>query len=353
MGKAILKLSTAIFILFILPAALNAAKVGVLRFKGINVMDETASAVSELLVSELATYGHQVLNAEALDAAVGEKVDCYEATCAAEIGFKAKVERMIFGSISKFGEKYVVQATVVNVATSEVLWTGSASSKSAEDMDTVIRRIAKAIAEGKPVEAGAEVGMITEHEITTESKRKEGFYSTGGGFTFGFPLGGYAGAGSLMGFTWMNCFETKNFMIQVNALSYLWSLGEETVSGSAPNVMDMGLADFEFDYFFSKSDFAPFAGGGVGMHLLMLDSPSGSATNFGMVLNAGGGLMFLRTYDFHVIVNAGYMVNFADLPNFETPHHGFKMGLGVVYRPRRGCGGGGFGGGGCGGGGCM
>ncbi|HEX7318734.1 MAG TPA: hypothetical protein VF399_00045 [bacterium] len=353
MGKVILKVLTAICILFILPVMLNGAKVGVLRFKGINVINETASAVSELLVSELATYGHQVLNPDALDAAVGEKISCYEATCAAEAGFKAKVERMIFGSISKFGEKYVVQVTVVSVATSEVLWTGSASSKTAEDMDTVIKRIAKAIAEGKKVDEGAEVGMITEQEITTESRRKEGFYSTGGGFIFGFPMGGYAGANSLMGFAWLNCFETKNFMIQVN-MPYLWSLGAQAIgSGTEPSVLDYGLLDFEFDYLFSKSDIAPYAGGGLGMHMLILSrSGFNTETNFGMVFSGGGGLIFMRTYDFHVIINAGYSVNIADLPSYEIPHHGFKIGLGVVYRPRGGCGGGGFGGGGCGRG-CM
>jgi hypothetical protein len=353
MGKAILKVLPAIFILLIMPVVLYGAKVGVLRFKGIGVEKETASAVSELLVSELAAYGHQMLNPDALDAAVGEEISCYEAAGAAEVGFKAKVDRIIFGSVSKFGEKYVVQATVVNVATSDVLWNGSASSKSAEDMDTVIKRIAKAIAEGKKVEEGAEVGMITEQEITTESKRKEGFYSTGGGFVFGFPLGGYAGATSLMGFAWLNCFETKNFMIQVN-MPYYWSLGAQAIgSGTEPSVLDYGLLDFEFDYLFTKSDIAPYAGGGIGMHLLILSRAGLAAeTNFGMVFNGGGGLIFLRTYDFHVIINGGYSVNIADLPSYDVPHHGFKIGLGVVYRPKGGCGGGGCGGG-LGGRGCM
>jgi hypothetical protein len=96
-----------IFVLVVMvPVLLNGAKVGVLHLKSVGVASETAEAVAQLLANELANLGHKVLNPDAVDAAVGEVLQCYEANCAAEAGFKAQVERMIFGSVSRFGEKY-------------------------------------------------------------------------------------------------------------------------------------------------------------------------------------------------------------------------------------------------------
>lgn len=165
-----------------------------------------------------------------MDGAVGEVLQCYESNCAAEAGFKAQVERVIFGSVSKFGEKYMVQISVVNVSTREVVWSGSLAAKSAEDLDTVVKRIAKAIHEGKKVETGAEVGMITEQEETQEAKRREAFYATGGNFTYGIPLHGYAGASGIMGWNWVNWYETPKFAVEFRVGEY-WSLNAMMTGG--------------------------------------------------------------------------------------------------------------------------
>lgn len=305
----------------------------------------------KILTSDLTGYGHQVLNPDAMDAAAGEELKCYESSCAAEAGFKAKVERVIFGSVSRLGEKYMVQVSVVNVSTREVVWSGSLAAKTAEDLDIVVKRIAKAIVEGKKVEAGAEIGAITEQEITQEVKRKESFYATGGNFVYGFPVTGYAEAGSIMGFNWLNWYETPQFAVEFN-FGYLWSLNAMATGTipDEPSVIDYG-ANVSFFYLLSKGDFSPYVGGGLGPRFIMMEAGGqGYGANFGMGFNAGGGLVLLRTYDFHVIIDGRFALNLAEIPNYQGPHGSFNFSIGVVYRPKhRGgcCGGGCMGGGGC------
>ena len=167
--------SALLCIFFLIPALAWSAKVGVLRLKAIDETAATADVVANLVASELSNYGHQVLNPDAMDAAVGEKLECYEPDCAAEAGFTAKAERVIFGSISRLGEKHIVQLSVVNVSTQKVIWTGSLTSKTVEDLDMVAKRLAKSISEGKKPEETVEVGMITEEEEKRPMRRRAFF----------------------------------------------------------------------------------------------------------------------------------------------------------------------------------
>jgi hypothetical protein len=334
-----------------MPLVLNAAKVGVLHLKAVGVDDAMAEAVADLLVNDLTNYGYNVLNPEAMDAAAGEVLQCYESQSAADAGLKAQVERVIYGSVSKLGEKHMLQVAVVNVSTRDVVWSGSAAAKTAEDLDVVVKRVAKAIHEGKKIEAGAEVGMITEQEITQETKRKEAFFATGGNFYYGLPVHGYGGASGMMGMNWMNWYETPAFAIELKA-GYAWSLGlgvYDTIS-SEPVILDYG-GDISFLFMFSKSDFSPYIGGGMGIRFLAIEAGwYTSGANFGLCFNAGGGMALFRTYDFHLMIDARYVINTANIPNYQGPHGSFNISMGMVYRPQKKSGGGC---GGCGGGGCF
>ncbi len=88
----------------VVPLMLSGAKIGVLHLKAVGVATETAEVVAGLLVSDLTNCGYQVLHPDAIDAAAGQRVECFESGCAAEAGFKAKVEQVIFGSVSRLGE---------------------------------------------------------------------------------------------------------------------------------------------------------------------------------------------------------------------------------------------------------
>jgi hypothetical protein len=76
------------------PAFMKATKIGVLHLKAVGVSNETAEIVASLLASELTDNGYTVMNPDAMDASSGEVLQCYEKGCAAEAGFKAKVEQV-------------------------------------------------------------------------------------------------------------------------------------------------------------------------------------------------------------------------------------------------------------------
>ncbi len=327
------------------PALIFAAKVGVLHLKAVGVDPGTAEVVSGLLAGELSNVGYQVLNPDAMNAAVGEKLRCYESTCAAKAGFKAKVDQVIFGSVSKLGEKHIVQISVVNVSSQEIIWSGSLSAKTAEDLDMVAKRLAKSIAEGKKAEETVEVGMVTKEE-QKEPGRRKAFFVTGGKFGTLLPMGGYAGSSALMFGALAFWYEIPNMAVELSC--------DFGVSGNLSNYDDgkasEQIVDMSLLYFFSKTDFSPFVKGGAGISILSLYDDIGYefGSGIGFGANIGAGLVMFRTYDFRVLVEATYHVNFTDIADYETPHHGPKFMLGLLYRARRG----GCGGGGCGGG-CL
>lgn len=315
-------------LLCIIPFTAEAAKYGVLHFKSVGVSYATTETVASLLASDLSNYGHTVLNPDAMDDAAGEVLKCYGSECAADAGAVAEVERVIFGSVSTLGEKHIVQVSVVNVATREVIWAGSLAAKSAEDLDTVVKRLAKAISEGKTAEETIEVELVTAEEEKAPMRRRV-FHTVGTTAGMVVPLDGYAGSGALYNLGWLYWYETPRLVAEV--------AGYVTFPGNAETGEALEFCPVEFSllYMLSKKDISPYFGGGVGFGGLILD-PGESA--YGMTLNAGAGLVFMRTYDIRFIVDARYHINFADVPNIDGPHHGFKFSIGFTYRPKfRGC----------------
>jgi hypothetical protein len=312
----------------IIPLTASAAKYGVLHLKPVGVSYATTETVASLLASDLTNYGHTVLNPDAMDAAAGEALECYESDCAADAGALAKVERVIFGSVSTLGEKHIVQVSVVNVTTREVIWAGSLAAKTAEDLDTVVKRLAKSISEGRAAEETIEVGLVTEEE-EKRPKRRRVFHTLGVTAGMVVPLDGYSGSSALYNLGWLYWYETPRFVAEV--------AGYFTFPGSIEtgNAAEFCPVEFSLLYMLSKKDISPYFGGGVGFGWLMLDPYD---TAYGLTLNAGGGVVFLRTYDIRLILDARYHINLADVPNVGGPHHGFKFSIGFTYRPKfRGC----------------
>jgi hypothetical protein len=317
-----------LFAICMTPLTMHGAEYGVLHLKSVGVSYATTETVASLLANDLAGHGHTVLNPDAMDDANGEILECYQSECAADAGAVAEVERVIYGSVSTLGEKHIVQVSVVTVATREVIWAGSLAAKTAEDLDTVVKRLAKSISEGKPPDETVEVELVTAEE-EKEPMRRRVFHTFGTTAGMVVPLDGYAGSGTLYNLGWLYWYETPRIVAEV--------AGYATFPGNVESGEALEFCPVEFSllYMLSKKDISPYFGGGVGFGGLILD-PGEAA--YGMTLNAGGGLVFMRTYDIRFIVDARYHVNLADVPNVSGPHHGFKFSIGLTYRPKfRGC----------------
>ncbi len=325
-----------VYMMFLVPFTAQAAKYGVLHLKSVGVAHATTETVASLLANDLINLGHDVLNPDAMDAAAGEVLQCYESECAAEAGMKAQVEQVIFGSVSTLGEKHIVQVSVVNVSTGQVIWAGSLAAKSAEDLDTVVKRLAKSISEGRKAEETVEVELVTKEE-EKEPLRRRVFHTVG--FTSGMftPLAGYGESGLMYHFGGLYWYETPHLVAEIAGhFAFPSDLGDTEGSVGEASFPEVSLL-----YMVSKRDISPYFGGGLGFGWIIVDYEDPNLpeeSRYGLTLNAGGGIVFFRTYDIRLMLDARYRVNFASVPGIEGPHQGFKFSIGFTYRPKfRGC----------------
>lgn len=333
-------------LIIFLPLSLLGEKIAVVDFKPIGVDPSLVEATTTLLKADLSSYKKFTL------VEVVEKVVCEDKECAAEIGFKAKAHKVVYGTVSKLGKKYIIAAYVVEVSTHNIVFQDRIAAASAEDLDITSKRLAKAIATGKKVEKVAEVGIITEEE-TKEPRRRKSFYTVGGKFGWGMPLGdSYGGVNSLISYDLIGWYETPKFMVEL-LLGGFSSTGFN-IADTTLSTVEWITPEISIFYLFSQGDFCPYAGGGMGMRYMLIEKKFLEVeTAVALGINLGGGLIAFRTYDFRILVDARYSLNFADLPSYPGPHHAFQISFGVTYIPTkdRGCGGGGcapgFGGGGC------
>ncbi len=353
-----------LFFIILIPFSLLAEKIAVVDFKGIGVDASLVEAAITLLRGDISSYKNiEVIEKEQMEKMLGKVVKCENKESAAEIGFKLGAEKVVYGTISKLGEKYVISANVVKVISHNIVFSDRVTATNAEDLDIASKRLAKSIATGKKVEKTGEIGKITEEE-TKEPRRKKSFYTVGGKFGMGMPLWNtYGGASALMGGSVLYWYETPKFIVEASMgecfTPFTGSLGEYDTTGSDTSVhaVEATLAQLSILYLFSKEDFCPYAGGGIGMKYLGVYRETGyfadyAETGFGMALNLNAGLVGFRTYDFRILLDVQYSLNMANVgKEFGGPHHSIGISFGFTYRKQMG--GGGCGGGGCGGGGCL
>jgi len=116
----------------LIPVSTKAKKIGIFRFKPVGIENNITEAIDQLIESELISYGYTVVSANKIEEKLGEKVECYDKECAAEIGTKMNLDRIIFGSLTKIGEKYIVSAIVVEPQTGEIVFSDKVTSKTVE-----------------------------------------------------------------------------------------------------------------------------------------------------------------------------------------------------------------------------
>lgn len=353
------------FVLLLLPYMLVAETIAVLDFKPIGVDPDLADAAVTLLRNDIASYKkYTLIEKDKVEKILGGPADCADKDCAAEIGDMINAEKVVYGTISKLGEKYVISVSIVQVAMKKLIYQDRISAASAEDLDTVSKRLAKSIVTGKKIEKTAEVGAVTEEE-TKEPKRRRSFYTVGGKFGWGLPIGSesYGGTSSLMGGDFLYWYETQNVIVEFSFGGYMTpistsiSFEQDTTEDAIITAMEATYAQLSLLYLFSKEDICPYAGGGIGLRNMMVtqDNPGfyddRTESAFGMGLTVNGGVMAFRTYDFRVFLDGSYSLNFANLETFGGPHHAFKICIGFTYKKEMG--GGCTDGGGCFGGGCL
>jgi len=276
-------------------------KMVILPFHSIGVDQISIQTAESLLKQEIEKLSAVQIVHEKQTLELVSEEPCNEVTCAAEIGAKLNADQVVFGSLNKLGEKIIVQYTLVDVATKEVLVKDNATSTTVEDLDTVMKRVAMSVVKQEPIEKTIEVGAITEKESEAPPKQRKANTLAGCSIGYLFPQEGYGKEDRYFALDSRVSFELSRLQIG----------GQFSVrQGIAMNISG--------SYLFTKTDFCPYVGGAFGFHWIshhLDDDYSSKEENKredGFELVANAGIMAFRTYNFRVLLNLDYSYTFND-----------------------------------------
>ncbi len=157
--------NTLVLFLF-LPGVLSAEEIGILPFRTTGVEMYITDAFYDLLETELDFYDHEVVSPYEIEHYLRGSVICYNKDYAADYGSSLGLEKVIFGSITKLGEKYVITAVVVKSRTGEILLSDKTTLENEDYLDSYVYSLAEAIEEevyGNVVYYGPEYSRTVTH----------------------------------------------------------------------------------------------------------------------------------------------------------------------------------------------
>ncbi|MEK6795131.1 MAG: CsgG/HfaB family protein [Spirochaetota bacterium] len=134
----------------ILTAALHAearrSRVGVLDFTPVSVSAADARVVGDMFRGEVVSSGaFEVLDRNNMNSILKEQSfqmsGCTESACAVKIGKMLNMEYMLYGTLSKLGTAYIIQAEMVNIETSQITLSVKEKFGALENADDAIVRI--------------------------------------------------------------------------------------------------------------------------------------------------------------------------------------------------------------------
>jgi hypothetical protein len=321
-------------------------KAVVFDFEAIGVDEQTCASATHIFRNELDATGKFLVMAKGdMEAKLTDQgitdFSCYEITCAASNGFALGVEKAIIGSLTKLGERITAEVRLVDVIRKEVEFTDRFSATSLDDLDSALRKLAKAVASRQKIESEVTRYAITEEE-TQEPRRKKSYITSGASFGFGFPLGdSYAKVSNLKTLAWVMRYEAGNLVID-NSVGITWGKGgeQDTVYDWSDNatVVDKKQVvimpwDIGVRYVFNReSDFTPFVGGGIGLHFISSQEVSGleyTKSDQAMALHVAGGFYAFQSYDFRLTIEGKYTIVFTDAFGKESGNSSQQFGISI------------------------
>jgi len=263
---------------------------------------------------------------------------CDDPSCAAAAGERHGAGRVVYGRLSRLGAKVLVRLSAVRPGESRPDFSDQLAASTEEDLDTVLRRFADAIARGHGDAAHATVQTVLEEEAREPRLRAT---RSGIGFQAGFlfPDGGsYAGEDRLTKLHLAYRYERPTFLVETTT-----ALGFAFASGTVDwTVLDVAVARV-----FGSSDLAPYLGAGVGVHSVHVEQEPRRVWNepyqywsyeykgvddsaTAPTIDLVAGLLAMRTFDFELIAEARYHYMFEDFDGAGGDGaHGFQICIGT------------------------
>ncbi|MCD6378987.1 hypothetical protein J7M07_00900 [bacterium] len=299
MRKTILLIS----ILFLFSGMLQASEKALLfRFKGTGVDEELIDAVNQIFGSDLSQQGkYTTISAVSV---VGN-VECNSLPCAVDYAEESGFPKAIIGNLTRLGRKLILNVQLIDVETEEIMLGVDAVSETEEDLDIVLKRLAKSITSGKGMDKTTEVGLVTESEARPERKRSS-----------------FTSKGLRAGFMWPSAYsfgkETErltviDFVVQHDMRDYFLS-GRSGLKWGDNSAFNLTILETKIGRYLSRGDFSPFISGGMGIQYnrarIEIENKPGTyrASGTGLSLSGGVGLAAFRTYDFQFQIDVDYFI---------------------------------------------
>jgi hypothetical protein len=259
---------------------------------------------------------------------------CAEKECAMDLAAQARADEVIYSVLSRLGSKWIFSSTLMD-ANGGNSFNQRLTAASIEDMEAVSKRVAEALMNRKNTEQVASTENITEKEETQAPTRRRSLSCTGFSLGYLFPVNGSYSYLEKRYINFTDSFVTvpkrNPPMVRLDFMRS-WEVRNNMMVGfegvwAIPN--DVGM-DLNMQYLLKNTDFTPFIGGGLGLHYVIDPGSTSDKRNSGAALNAQGGLLMFRTYDFHIMARAQYQVVMnSDFDN------GMIIDVGVIYQRKK------------------
>lgn len=315
----------------ILSLGVAAPKVAVFGFEAVGVDSVTGVVATSVFRTELEeTKQYELALVDDIIAALGSDRAVARVNEACSAAGTMDAAKAVIGSVSKLGEQTIAKVQLLDVQSQKVEFTDQLGTTSNQELDIILKRLAKAVATQVKASTKVELGEVTKKEAK-EPLRREAWW--GGGARFGgfFPISSSFGKGdAMLGGSGIALYETPDFFAEFD-FRYYWKLSTENYEVGHFSPLTVNVFRI-----FSRSDFAPYAGGGVGVGFYSFYSFSNlqynSESGQGFVVGLGGGLLMFRTYDFHVLADGRYYFLFGG----GGVQHGPSITFGIALRRSKG-----------------
>ncbi len=274
---------------------LSAETIAVLPFYSLGIDEISIQTADSILKNEIQKLSSMQIISQDKTIASLEGEECVETVCAVEIGRELNADLVLITNLSKLGDKIIIQYNLVDVNMGQSVVVDNTTSRTIEDLEVVMKRIAISIVNKKPLEETAEVGAIMEIENDIP-RRRSARRIWGISFGYLYPQNGYESVND-RSFTidFRSSYEVKNIAVGLQLASRY---------GFASNIFA--------SYLFSKNDICPYAGGALGFHWVAHSYASENMRGDGIEFILNAGIRAFRTYNFQVMLNIDYAITFND-----------------------------------------
>ena len=226
---------------------------------------------------------------------------------------RLNINHVIIGELNRIGESVIVSVTMLKTENGEKEWSAVQKASNPDDLDPIMKKIALGISGKITIEETGDIYNVTDNQAKELNKITATKY-------FGIEIGGGTtfldvSKNNPAGFSLVWSGDLRNVIYDVKGSLYL--------TGN----VKMYNFSIHIDYPFSDKNMTPFLGGGFGYggtsilktvtttNYGYVDTETNTYSGGGLTIFAGGGLIFMRTSNINLRLNANLFYSLYKVDN--------------------------------------